>query len=295
MKPMCYIHNFILNPLFNPSHIPEGIVPPPYYATGDPGSAPSTPEIKDETSIQAMRRSCKLARQILDKCGQLVRPGLTTDEIDKFVMEESFKAGCYPSPLNYRNFPKAVCTSVNNCVCHGVPDSRPLEDGDIINIDITVFKDGFHGDCSETYLVGIVDQSGVELLDISRQCLYTGIQQCGPGKPFSGIGKAVENLLYGTRFRVVPAFTGHGIGRYFHGPPDIYHCRNRYPGVMKPGMVFTVEPAISEGSDKIYILEDEWTAITTDGSRSAQFEHTILITETGVEILTVGPEQEKET
>jgi len=275
-----------VSPQLDPALIPGHIVGPPYYKSGDPGAGPSSPEIKDKDSVQAMRRSCRLAKQILDQCGKMLNPGVTTEEIDKLVTELAFSAGAYPSPLNYRNFPKSVCTSVNNCVCHGIPDSRPLESGDIINVDITVFKDGFHGDCSKTFLVGDVDEQGVELVNVAEQALYKGIEQCSPGNTFAGIGEVIENFLSTTQFKVIPAFTGHGIGTYFHGPPDIYHCRNTYPGVMKPGMIFTVEPAISEGTGRIYILDDQWTAITRDGSRSAQFEHTVLITETGVEILT---------
>merc|ERR1719193_2053786 len=254
--------------------------------SGDPGNQNQIIDIKNEKAIEGMRRACKLARRILDECAQMVEPGITTDRIDKLVTDLSFAADAYPSPLNYRNFPKSVCTSVNNCICHGIPDSRPLQYGDIINVDITVFKDGFHGDCSETFLVGQVDEAGVELVDTAKAALHVGIDQCGPGKTFSGIGAAIQDFISKTRFSVVPVFTGHGIGQYFHGPPDVFHCRNTYPGVMKPGMTFTIEPAISEGTDKIYLLDDNWTAVTMDGSRSAQFEHTILITDSGIEILT---------
>jgi len=275
-----------VSPQFNSNNIPETVARPPYYLSGDPGPSPNFIDLKNAEQIEKMRHSCSLARSILNKCGQLVKPGVRTEQIDELVTQLSFDAGAYPSPLNYRKFPKSVCTSVNNCVCHGIPDSRELESGDIVNVDVTVFINGVHGDCSETFLVGQVDKAGQELVAMARNCLHEGIEQCGPGKPFTGIGAAIEEYLQGTQYKVVPAFTGHGIGKYFHGPPDIYHCRNSFPGVMKAGMTFTVEPAISEGTHLLYLLEDGWTAVTRDGSRSAQFEHTVLITDDGVEILT---------
>jgi len=233
-----------------------------------------------------MREACTLARRVLTEAGKLAKVGITTNEIDDLVTHLAFDAGAYPSPLNYRNFPKSVCTSVNNCVCHGIPDSRQLEDGDIINIDITVFLNGHHGDCSETFLVGEVDKAGQELVKVAREALYVGIEQCGPDRLFNGIGAAIQSYVHQQGFRVIPAFTGHGIGTFFHGPPDIYPCRNSYPGRMKPGMTFTVEPAVSEGSPEVAILSDKWTAVSPDDSRSAQFEHTVLVTEEGVQILT---------
>jgi len=240
-----------------------------------------------------MRAACRLARQVLNEAGLHAVVGVTTEEIDVIVREMAFKAGAYPSPLNYRGFPKSVCTSVNNVVCHGIPDSRELQDGDIINIDVTVYLEGHHGDCSETFLVGSVDPPGQELVSVSRAALWAGVRACGPGKPWAGIGGAIQDFLEeeaGGKFRPVPAFTGHGIGTYFHGPPDILACRNTYPGTMEPGMTFTVEPAVSEGSHLVKVLKDGWTAVTPDSSRSAQFEHTVLITGEGVEILTLGSE-----
>lgn len=237
-----------------------------------------------------MRAACSLARRVLNEAGKLARPGVTTEEIDIMVREAAFSAGAYPSPLNYRGFPKSVCTSVNNVVCHGIPDSRALEDGDIVNIDITVFLNGHHGDCSETFLVGAVDPDGVALVAAAKGALYAGLDACGPGKPWAGVGQAIQEYCgreAGGRFRPVPAFTGHGIGEYFHGPPDIFACRNSYPGHMEAGMTFTVEPAVSEGSQQVSILKDGWTAVTPDESRSAQFEHTVLVTRDGIELLTL--------
>jgi len=211
---------------------------------------------------------------------------MTTDELDQFAHEIIVSHEAYPSPLLYRGFPKSICSSVNNVACHGIPDDRPLQDGDIINIDITVFYNGFHGDCSETFPIGNVDTSGKALIQAARQCRDEAINACGPGRGFSVIGKTVSTIAQQFEFKVMPVFCGHGIGRYFHGLPDIFHFDNDYPGIMDVGMTFTIEPVISEGSEQANILEDGWTAVTTDGSRTAQFEHTILITEEGVEILT---------
>nr|CAD7424215.1 unnamed protein product [Timema monikensis] len=175
--------------------------------------------------------------------------GKTTDDIDKLVHKLALDNGAYPSPLHYKGFPKSVCTSVNNVACHGIPDDRPLEDGDIINIDVTVYLNGFHGDCSSTFLVGNVDEKGRKLVQVTEECLYRAIEHCKPGRFFNSLD-------------------------------------NVYPGRMLPGMTFTIEPVIAQGSENIVILEDGWTAVMEDTGRAAQFEHTVLITETGVEVLT---------
>ena len=177
-------------------------------------------------------------------------------------------------------------STVNNIAAHGIPDSRPLESGDILNIDVTVYLDGFHGDCSDTFLVGQVDEHAKNLVSVTRGCLEEGIKACGPGKWLRGIGHAIQKHAKKNKCTTVPLFLGHGIGDFFHGPPDIYHCLNNYPGQMKPGMVFTVEPVVSEGDRRVKILDDGWTAVTLDNSRTAQMEHTVLVTDTGVEILT---------
>ncbi|GAB0099752.1 Methionine aminopeptidase [Sergentomyia squamirostris] len=268
--------------------IPEHINVPPYYHTLDP---PTTTlgevEIKSSDVIAGMRESCKLAANILRDCSRIVQVGKTTDVIDEYIHETIIKAGAYPSPLRYGGFPKSVCTSVNNVACHGIPDDRPLENGDIINVDITVYHQGYHGDCSKTFLVGEVDDIGREVVKVAEECLHRGIEACGPDKMFSGIGKAIQTHAKRHKMTVIPDFIGHGIGSYFHGPPEILHFRNSVGGFMKPGMIFTVEPVITTGSAEIEILEDSWTAVSVDGARSAQFEHTVLITESGVEILTL--------
>ncbi|KAJ8963082.1 hypothetical protein NQ318_018546 [Aromia moschata] len=266
-----------------PDHIPK----PSYYRTGEPTENVCYPEIKNEKQIHQMRLSCKLAANILQKVEKNIKIGKTTDEIDVEVFNMCIASGAYPSPLNYKNFPKSVCTSVNNVACHGIPDDRPLHDGDIINVDITVFYEGYHGDCSKTFLIGNVDNEGRNLVKATETCLNEAINICKPGKKFNEIGTCIEDTAYKLGYRVVPAFLGHGIGCYFHGPPDIYHVTNNYPGRMEAGMTFTIEPILTQGGYLIEILEDNWTAVTADSARTAQFEHTVLITDSGVEILTL--------
>lgn len=270
--------------------VPEHVTIPSYAITGIVTDEPdhnSTPDIKNKGQIEMMRQSCKLAKFVLDSTRSLIKIGTTTDEIDCFVHDLVINNNAYPSPLNYNGFQKSVCTSINNVVCHGVPDDRPLCDGDLITVDVSVYLNGFHGDCAATYCVGEVDTYGKKLLSIAEMCMYKGIEACGPGKSFTDIGKAIETCALQYNHSVVPSITGHGIGTYFHGPPVICHSSlHLYPGVMKPGMMFTIEPVICQGSNEVEILEDGWTIVTTDNSRGAQFEHTLLITEDGYDILT---------
>ena len=277
-----------VSPQVAPSQFPRAVPLPSYAHTMIPPQMDdNTPiDIKTPEEISKMRKSCSLAKRILLEAGEMLRVGITTDEIDQLVFDMCMAHNAYPSPLNYRGYPKSVCTSVNNVVCHGIPDDRPLANGDIINVDITVFLDGFHGDCSKTFLVGDVDEEGQQLVKATEECLQVGLEACGPGKPFCEVGNRINEHAFSHGFSIVGAFAGHGIGSYFHGPPDIYHVPNNYPGEMKPGMTFTVEPIVSEGSDRIVILQDGWTAVTCDHTRAAQFEHTVLITETGIDILT---------
>ncbi|KAB7505987.1 Methionine aminopeptidase 1D, mitochondrial [Armadillidium nasatum] len=294
--------------------VPSHIIKPSYAETGVPSISPPLPEIKNEIQIKGVLEACQRARDVLNAVAQNIKVGLTTEEIDIIVREKSFENDCYPSPLNYRGFPKSCCTSVNNIACHGIPDTRALEDGDIISVDVTIEKKepykkfcklslseievihfpifikvyykGFHGDCCETFLVGNVDDKGKHLVNISKQCRDSAISICGPGVPFSDIGSEIDGLAKEEKLSVVPAFIGHGIGHYFHGPPDIYHFCNQMPGLMKAGMTFTVEPVLAQGSKEALILEDGWTVVMLDDSRAAQFEHTILITDNGHQILT---------
>jgi len=211
---------------------------------------------------------------------------MTTDEIDELVHESSVSHGAYPSPLSYRGFPKSCCTSVNNVACHGIPDSRPLQDGDIINVDITVYLNGYHGDTSRTFLIGQVDEQGRRLVQTAERCRDEAVNICRPGQSFCSLGNLISSIAREAGFCVVPVFCGHGVGRQFHELPDIFHFENQEPGKMETGMTFTIEPVISEGSSEVIILKDGWTAVSLDNSRSAQFEHTVLITSQGVEVLT---------
>ncbi|RZF37129.1 hypothetical protein LSTR_LSTR015319 [Laodelphax striatellus] len=261
--------------------VPSNVKEPEFFV-----KKPTFPDLKSTEEIKLMRRSCKLASYILETVGDSIKVGMTTDEIDEKVHNMAIENGAYPSPLNYKGFPKSCCTSVNNVACHGIPDDRQLVDGDIINLDVTVCLDGFHGDCSATYLVGNVDSPGIHLVNITYEALHAAISACGPKQNFTIIGQIVEDIAVQNKLDVISCFTGHGIGRYFHGPPDIYHCYNDYGGQMEIGMTFTIEPILTQGRDEVIILEDGWTAMTTDNARTAQWEHTILITEDGCEILT---------
>lgn len=190
--------------------------------------------------------------------------------------------------MRYSGFPKSVCTSVNNIACHGIPDDRPLADGDIINVDITVFLNSFHGDTSKTFLVGNVDERGRYLVHHNEIALNKAIEVCKPGQKFNEIGATISQYAKEVDLRVVPAFIGHGIGEYFHGPPEVYHFENDIDvGTMAPGMTFTIEPIFSLGTEELELWDDGWTTATVDGSRTSQCEHTILITEDGCEILTL--------
>ncbi|KAF8138988.1 methionyl aminopeptidase, partial [Boletus edulis] len=239
---------------------------------------------EEETKLRA---SSKLARKVREYAGTLVRPGVTTNTIDAAIHEFIVARGAYPSPLLYSGFPRSCCTSVNNVAAHGIPDDRPLQDGDIINIDITVYLDGYHGDTSQTFLVGTVDEPGRELVSMTNAALQAGIDVCEPGRPFNAIGHAIHALVRNTTYSVCNALSGHGIGRVFHQPPWIYHTLNDEPGVMRPGHCFTIEPCIVQGSNpRIWIFPDGWTASTEASHFLAQAEHMVLITETGAEVLT---------
>ncbi|XP_020292192.1 methionine aminopeptidase 1D, mitochondrial isoform X2 [Pseudomyrmex gracilis] len=266
-----------------PAYIPQ----PSYSQSSIPEEGPEIPEIKDAFQIESMRHSCKLARRILCQVDSLIKPGITTDFLNNQLHDMIIANGAYPSPLNYYGFPKSVCTSINNVACHGIPDNRPLQDGDILNVDITVYLNGYHGDCSTMFQVGNVDAEGKRLISVTELCLKSAIEICKPDEHFCNIGNVIEKIANKHNFNVIPAFTGHGIGTYFHGPPDIFHFANSYSGKMKAGMTFTIEPVLSQGMIECEILEDGWTACTIDNSRTAQMEHTILITDIGCEVLTL--------
>lgn len=291
-KPNFGVYDIVeLGNVSTPRTVPEYVTLPTYAINGvvvDEPDQNASPEIQNKGQIQMLQESCKFAKFVLNSTKSLLQVGTTTDEIDGFVHDLIINNNAYPSPLNYNGFLKSVCTSINNIVCHGIPDDRPLHDGDLISVDVSVYLNGFHGDCAATYCIGEVDKYGKTLMNVAEKSMYSGIAACGPGKSFTDIGKAIEKVALQNGHRVVPSITGHGIGTYFHGPPVIFHSSlYSYPGIMKPGMVFTVEPVITQGTDEVEILNDGWSIATADDSRGAQFEHTILITEDGYDILTV--------
>ena len=245
------------------------------------------PVLRSESDLAGIRRACRLARECLDMAAAMVRPGVTTDEIDEAVHRMAVGRGAYPSPLNYYNFPKSCCTSVNEVVCHGIPDLRPLVEGDIVNVDITVYLDGFHGDINETFPVGEIDEDSRRLVQVTYDCLARAIAAVRPGARFRDLGEVISEHARAHGLGVVKTYCGHGIGRLFHCMPNVPHySRNKAVGVMRPGMVFTIEPMINAGTHKDVMWPDGWTAVTADGRRSAQFEHTMIVTEEGVDVLT---------
>jgi len=272
--------------------VEKGIVKPDYADDGVPknGRGPMLPwmvEVKTAKEIVKMRAAGRVAREVLDIGGRAIRAGISTDEIDNIVHEAALKRGAYPSPLNYHGFPKSCCTSVNEVICHGIPDDRVLVDGDIINLDITCHLDGYHGDCSEMFVVGEPDDSTKKLLQATYDCWVKAMEFSRPGKDYKDIGALIEDHVTREGFSTVRNFCGHGIGSVFHTNPNILHYRNSEPnGQMSAGHTFTIEPMICEGSAKALTWPDEWTATTVDGGRSAQFEHTLLITSDGIEALT---------
>lgn len=235
-----------------------------------------------------LRHACAMGREVLDIAGNALRVGVTTDEIDRIVHEACIERDVYPSPLNYYNFPKSVCTSVNEVICHGIPDYREIEDGDIVNIDVTVFnKGGYHGDLNETFCVGKVDEDGQLLVKTAFDCLANALAMVKPGTLYRDLGSTIHRTAVKSGCAVNRTYCGHGIGSLFHTAPNVPHYhKNKAKGIMKPGHVFTVEPMINLGTFQDKTWGDNWTAVTADGKRSAQFEHTVLVTATGCEILT---------
>jgi methionyl aminopeptidase len=267
--------------------VPSNIPRPDYAVSGRPGRFLPPSEVQTPDVIARMRRACKAAAEVMNATAAHVRPGITTDELDVIAHEEYVKRGGYPSPLNYHGFPKSLCTSVNEVICHGIPDNRALEDGDIVNLDITIYLDGVHGDCSATYFVGTVEPESERLVRVTRECLMLGIEAVKPGRPINDIGRAIEAHATKNGLGVVRAYCGHGIGERFHSSLQIpHHYDPEAKTIMEPGMTFTIEPMITLGHWHHRVWDDGWTAVTADGSRTAQFEHTILVTDQGVEILT---------
>ncbi|RIB22999.1 peptidase M24, structural domain-containing protein [Gigaspora rosea] len=287
-----------------PSHIkkPEYADDPKGVPKSEMNNQNSIIQVLNNDEIEAMRKVCKLAREVLDIGAAAIKPGVTTDEIDRIVHEAAIERDCYPSPLNYYEFPKSVCTSVNEVICHGIPDRRELKEGDIINLDVTLYHDGFHGDLNETYPVGIINTDSQKLIKTAKECLNKAIECVKPGFLYRDLGAVIEKNAKANNCSVVRTYCGHGIHRLFHCPPNVPHyTKNKAVGKMKPGHVFTIEPMINFGAFVICLLgiwrdrhwPDNWTAVTEDGKRSAQFEHTLLVTETGVEILTAGKDERR--
>jgi methionyl aminopeptidase len=248
-------------------------------------------DIKSPKEIEAMRVSCLMAAETLTLVGEQIRAGMTTDEINTFVHEDTVRRGAYPSPLNYKGFPKSVCTSVNDIVCHGIPSAQMLKDGDIVNVDVTTFFGGFHGDTSATFYVGRPTAETRHVTEVARKALDLGIAEVREGARLGDIGAAIQEYAENEGCSVVRDFVGHGIGRKFHEPPQVKHYGKRGQGErLKAGMIFTIEPMVNLGGFEVRIdPNDKWTVFTADGSLSAQFEHTILVTRTGVEVLTKRP------
>lgn len=248
-------------------------------------------ELHSPEDFEPMRKAGRLAAQTLDMITPHVVPGVTTEKLDKLCHNFIVEHGAIPAPLNYKGFPKSICTSINHVVCHGIPGDKKLRDGDVVNIDVTVILDGWHGDTSRMYIVG--DKASVKarrLVEITYDCLMAGIEVVKPGATLGDIGYAIQTLAENERFSVVRDFCGHGLGRVFHAPPSVVHYgRSGHGTVLQPGMFFTIEPMINAGGFACKVLSDGWTAVTRDRSLSAQFEHTLAVTEDGYEIFTLSP------
>lgn len=240
--------------------------------------------------FEGMRRACQLTARCLDALVPMVKPGVTTAAIDKFVFEFGADHGAIPATLNYRGYKYSVCTSINHVVCHGMPDDKPLRDGDIVNIDVTFLLDGWHGDSSRMYPVGNIKRAAERLMEVTHECLMRGIAAVRPGARTGAIGEAIQTYAEAERCSVVRDFCGHGVGRLFHDSPNILHYGKANEGPeLREGMIFTIEPMINLGKPHVKVLSDGWTAVTRDRSLTAQYEHTVGVTAAGCEIFTLSP------
>jgi len=243
--------------------------------------------------LDDLRHACKMGREVLDEGSKALRVGVTTDEIDRVVHEACIERDCYPSPLNYYNFPKSVCTSLNEVICHGIPDYREVKDGDIVNIDVTTFTKGYHGDLNETFFVGKQSDDSKRLVKTAYNCLKSALDMVKPGTLYRDLGTAIHKMAIKNNCSVVKTYCGHGIGNLFHTAPNVPHYhKNKAKGMMKVGHVFTVEPMINLGVHNDILWGDNWTAVTADGKWSSQFEHTVVVTENGLEIMTAREQEE---
>jgi len=243
--------------------------------------------LKKPRDIEGIARAGKLAMELLDRVEEIIRPGIKTEEINTIVHEITVRHGAVPAPLHYRGYPKSVCVSVNDVICHGIPGDRVLEQGDIVNVDVTPILDGYYADTSKTFFVGKPGPDALKIVNLARECLKAGMDVVRPGNRVGDIGWAIQDLAESRGCSVVREFVGHGVGFDFHEPPQIPHYGRKGRGIaLVPGMVFTVEPMINLGGRELHVLEDDWTAVTNDGSLSAQFEQTLVVTEDGFESLT---------
>ncbi len=253
--------------------------------------------IKTPDEIEKMRIACRLAAEVLEMIEPYVNPGITTNEINDICHDFIVNTQrAIPAPLNYRGFPKSICTSINHQVCHGIPGGKRLKRGDIVNIDITIIKDGFHGDTSKMFFIGEPSILARRLVNVTQEALFVGIEQVKPGAQSSDIGSAIQQFAEAKNYTIVREYCGHGIGREFHEEPQIVHYKTPNGGVtLQPGMCFTIEPMVNAGKRNVKVLPDNWTVVTKDRSLSAQWEHTLLVTEEGCEILTLRKEEMNQT
>ncbi|MGL4517604.1 MAG: type I methionyl aminopeptidase [Shewanella sp.] len=254
--------------------------------------------IKTAAEIDKMRAAGKLAAQVLEMIAPYVKAGVSTNELNDICAKYTEEQGAISAPLNYHGFPKSICTSINQVICHGIPNDQPLKDGDIVNIDITVIKDGYHGDTSKMFLIGDVSQKDKRLCRIAQESLYLAIRKVRPGLKLGEIGTTIEKFIKASKtglekYSIVQDYCGHGIGAGFHEEPQVMHYRNNDNTILRPGMCFTIEPMINAGRHTTVLdRHDNWTVTTSDGKNSAQWEHTLLVTETGVEVLTLRDEED---
>jgi methionyl aminopeptidase len=266
--------------------VPAHIARPEYVGRRYPRTG--EPDVKSPETIERMRVAGRIAAQALAEVGRQVAPGVTTDELDRIGHEFLIGQGAYPSTLGYRGYPKSLCTSLNEVICHGIPDDTVIADGDIVNVDITAYIHGVHGDTNATFLAGQVDQESRLLVDRTRDAMMRGIRAVAPGRPLNAIGRVIESYARRFGYGVVRDFTGHGIGTTFHSGLMVPHFDDPDVSViMEPGMTFTIEPMLTLGTIDYDVWPDGWTAVTKDRRRTAQFEHTILVTADGYEILTL--------
>lgn len=270
-----------------PREVPSHIQRPDYVTTGVVGT-PRSYQLHDAKSLSRLRRACRVAAEVLQEAGRAVAPGVSTDELDAIAHAAYIERDAYPSDLHYNGFTKSICTSVNGVICHGIPDDRPLAAGDIVNIDVTAYVDGMHGDTSATFIVGPIDEPTRALVDTTREATLRGIDAVRPGEPLRRIGEAIEPFARSRGFSVVREYGGHGIGATFHAAPHIHHHVERFDTErFEIGMSFTIEPMLLSGGTSFTQAADGWTEHVDDDMPSAQFEHTVVVTEAGAEILTV--------